>query len=315
MVARSPARRRLVRAAVFGAVAGVGVHTGDVARADDTTTAALMRPGRVAAPLGEIRLQPQPGCVAGAECAVAISADLHPVAGDRRRVAVVFDWPASAAPRGEGAWRCRPLTEREAVCFARPEDIAAQPASRLVLRLPAAENVADPRLCPRPVDAAYRGLDGGPKLVADERQVRLLQAFADEARGGAGAVPDGVVAGETRQALQARAREASLPVEPEAVMVAALVGQELNRGFATLPGCVALITPPRPVATDPAAVKTKPAPNTARATPPAEAAYPPPPPPPTTRGPTYAPAPFEDTVLLRPWRIRPLNGLRRLFGG
>ena len=32
------------------------------------------------------------------------------------------------------------------------------------------------------------------------------------------------------------------------------------------------------------------------------------------RPPVYAP-PLEDTVLLRPWRVRPLNGLRRLFGG
>lgn len=309
MVAFAPVRRRFLPAVAL-AVAAVACCA-EAARADvggAGIAAAVIRPVRPAAPLGEIRLQPQPGCVAGADCPVTISADLSPVAGDKRRIAIAFDWPAAALPKTEGAWHCRPLTEAEVVCFARPDAIAAQPASRLVLRLPA-EAKAEPKLCPRPVDVAYRGVDGALGATPDERHVKLLQAFQDEVRGVVPAVPDGIVAGETRQALQARARELALPTEPEALMVAALVGQDLNRGATTLPGCVALITPPRPAAPE-ATAKAKPAaPSTARAVP-AEPPYPPP-----QRAPTFIPAPFDDAVLLRPWRVRPLNGLRRLFGG
>lgn len=306
MVAFAPVRHRFQPAAAL-AVAALACCAG-TARADGVaglTAAAVIRPARPAPTLGEIRLQPQPGCVAGADCPVTISADLTPVAGDKRRIAIAFDWPSASPPKTEGAWHCRPLSAAEVVCFARLDAIAAQPASRLLLRLPA-EAKPEPKLCPRPADVAYRGVDGGWGATPDERQVRLLQAFQDEVRGAAPSVPDGIVAGETRQALQARARELQLPTEPEALMVAALVGQDLNRGATTLPGCVALITPPRPAAPE-ATAKPKPAaPGTARAEPP----YPPP-----QRAPALLPAPFDDAVLLRPWRVRPLNGLRRLFGG
>jgi hypothetical protein len=276
MLTQSPARRRSALAAALVA-AGIAAAP---ARASDPVGAALIRPERPAASLGEIRLMPVPGCLAGADCAVFVAAELHPAAGDRRRVGFAFDWPAATLPRGEGAWRCRPLAEREVVCFARPDEIAAQPASRLIVRLPAAEEGRpEPKLCPRPVDTAYRDLARAANAGADERQVRLLQALADEARGAATAVPDGIVAGETRQMLTAQAREAGLPGEPEAVMVAALVGQEFNRAQVALPACVALMVPPA-----------------------------------VARPPVYAP-PFEDTVLMRPWRVRPFNGLRRLFGG
>ncbi|MBP0650843.1 hypothetical protein J8J40_27725, partial [Mycobacterium tuberculosis] len=90
-----------------------------------------------------------------------------------------------------------------------------------------------------------------------------------------------------------------LPVESEAILVAALVGSEVNRSTVTLPGCVALITPAaKPVAdaaSRKAAVPARPEQAATRA--PGDV----PPPPPAGRPSTIYVAPFDDgSVLVRP---------------
>lgn len=295
MVARLSARRRSVRTAVFVVVVGVGAVCPSASGALPGSPASVLRPTRAPETLGEVRLSPQPGCIAGSECAVSIMADLRPVAGDRRRVAFVFDWPAQPAPRSEGPWRCRPLTEGETVCFARPDEVAVNPVSRLFLRLPSSfDSMTEPKLCPRPMDDPYRGIAFGPQVQADTRKVRLLQVFNEEAAGAAPLVPSGRLAGETRQTLMLRARLAGLPTDSEAEMVAALLGQEVNRMTAALPGCVALITPAaRPQMVETAVARPKPPPPNRNA----------------------AAGNANDADLPFPWTIKPLNGLRKLFGG
>lgn len=305
------APRRMLPALVVAAGAGFGAnglaYAAEPARTDGLI--AVMRPTRPVTSLGEIRLQPAPGCTVGADCVVTITADLHPVASDKRRVGFVFEAPAAGVTT-EGAWRCRPLTASDTICLARPADTATP--SRLTLRLPtAADGKPEPKLCARAIDGGY-GSDTGSGGV-DPRQVRLFQALLDDARNAAPSVPDGVLAGETRQALTARAREIGLGSnETEAAMLSVVLGQDLNRSAATLPACVALMTPPAVARLPEAAPKpAKPAaPVSAR--PPVAAADASPP---GYRPPAYVPPPFDDDVLIRPWRVRPFNGLRRLFGG
>jgi hypothetical protein len=310
MVALFSPQRRMLPAIVvaFGAGlgAGVGAYAAEVAPSD--SLAAVMRPTRSMTPMGEIHLQPAPGCTAGTDCAVTVTSDLRPAAGDKRRVGFIFEAPASGVT-SEGAWRCRPLTVTDTICLARPGDSATP--SRLTLRLPAAaEGKPEPKLCARPIET---GLAAGTSV--DPRQVRLLQALLDDARGAPPSVPDGELAGETRQALVARAREVGLGNETEAAMLAVVLGQELNRSAATLPACLALITPPPAVARATPEAQPKPAKPAVPAgtRPPVASAEPPPG---YYRPPVYVPAPFDDNMLVRPWRgVRPFTGLRRLFGG
>lgn len=313
MVALFSPQRRMLPAIVVAVGAGLGADVGAYAAeaAPIDSLAAVMRPTRSTPPMGEIHLQPAPGCTAGADCVVTVTADLRPAAGDRRRVGFVFEAPASNLT-SDGAWRCRPLSETDTICLARPGDTATP--SRLTLRLPAAtEGKPEPKLCARSIETGAAADVGG--TAVDPRQVRLLQALLDDARATAPSVPDGALAGETRQALVARAREVGLGSETEAAMLAVVLGQELNRSAATLPACVALITPPAAVARATPEAQPKPAkPAVATgARPPVASADPPSG---YYRPPVYVPPPFEDSVLLRPWRgVRPFTGLRRLFGG
>lgn len=312
MVALFSPQRRMLPAIVVAFGAGLGADVGAYAAeaSPNDSLAAVMRPTRPTPPMGEIHLQPAPGCTAGADCAVTVTSDLRPAAGDKRRVGFIFEAPAPGIT-SEGAWRCRPLTASDTICLARPGDTATP--SRLILRLPAAaEGKPEPKLCARPIETGLAADAVG--TTVDPRQVRLLQALLDDARGAPPSVPDGELTGETRQALIARARDIGLGNETEAAMLAVVLGQELNRSAATLPACLALITPPAVARATPEA-QPKPAKPAvpAGARPPVASADPPPG---TYRPPVYMPAPFDDGILVRPWRgVRPFTGLRRLFGG
>jgi hypothetical protein len=342
MTAAFPFLRRPAQAALaLPLVAGLlGAAPDPAATAEPRVP--LLTPTQATPGAAEIRLQPLPGCAAGADCVVAVTTDVRPVAGDRRRLALVLEWPSHLSPpRGEGGWRCRRLARGEAVCFAGADDVAAHTGGRLVLRPAFGAGKPEPRLCPKPA-AAYAAPSSA--LVPDPAAVRLLQAVLADERGLSGTapadaavVPDGVVAGETRQGLVARARAAGVPTEPDGTMIAALIGSEINRLVGPAPGCVGLVVAPPPVAlpaVPPPATAARPRPPvpaggagptqgvgsaTGAGQPPgpAQVLAPPPSSQPPARSPEAFPTSPEEILTWKPWRaVRPpLQGLRRLFGG
>jgi hypothetical protein len=325
-----PSSARLLPSLVLAVLAaGAGL---DAAAADQPKL--LMLPSRASDPVADIRLTPASGCVGGQECAVAIATDSRIAAGDRRRLAILIDWPANLyqPARADGAWHCRPFGEEQLVCMARIDELASGAASHFTVRLPVS---GDPKLCGMPLKAYDLG-DGG-----QTRRVRLLQALYGDVRHEP-ITPDGQLTAETRQALAGVAKDFGVPADQDAILLAGLSGAAFNHQPVTISPCVALITPAAKAAevqggamgpVGPARQKGASAKESAKVQPagaqdnlatrnsgPAE---------PVNGAPAGAAAPIERplplppavvrgepdaSILVRPWRIRPLQGLRRIFG-